>query len=294
MHAREWISPATCLYIIQKLVIVFETVRRTPFEHPVLDYQWQIAPMMNPDGYNKSHYDNRLQRKNGRPLNLMSGYDMKLNRGCLKSCKINPDECLGVDLNRNFPSGFGQGYESFEIDSNLICSDVYKGPTYLSEPETQALHNYILRIRKNILSAISIHCYSMVISYPNGWMKKGDKNQVTGKDLNRFKSFVKTTNTFLNYKTGFVYEVFGEEGVSGGATDDYYYNYHDIKISLTLELDPDSSTSNGFVISPKKIIPIANKLWKTFQLIADKMKDFKEELMELNKRYEQKKLHPYV
>ena len=23
-----------------------------------------------------------------------------------------------------------------------------------------------------------------------------------------------------------MYEVFGEEGVSGGATDDYYYNYH--------------------------------------------------------------------
>ena len=28
------------------------------------------------------------------------------------------------------------------------------------------------------------------------------------------------------FRTGFVYEVFGEEGVSGGATYDYYYNYH--------------------------------------------------------------------
>ena len=42
--------------------------------------------------------------------------------------------------------------------------------------------------------------FFFIVLFLQGWMKKGDKDQVTGKDLNRFKSFVKTTNTFLNYK----------------------------------------------------------------------------------------------
>ena len=42
--------------------------------------------------------------------------------------------------------------------------------------------------------------FFFIVLFLQGWMKKGDKNQVTGKDLNRFKSFLATTNTFLNYE----------------------------------------------------------------------------------------------
>ena len=89
----------------------------------------------------------------------------------------------------------------------------------------QVLDDLIVSIYKFYQSYIISKCsFSMVLAQPNvsfdghiqmkvcdgdfffivlflqGWMKKGDKNQVTGKDLNRFKSFLATTNTFLNYE----------------------------------------------------------------------------------------------
>ena len=40
-----------------------------------------------------------------------------------------PGGCLGVDLNRNFPSGWGEGHKTFVVDSSLPWTGVYKGPT---------------------------------------------------------------------------------------------------------------------------------------------------------------------
>ena len=40
-----------------------------------------------------------------------------------------PGGCLGVDLNRNFPSGWGEGHKTFVVDSALPWTGVYKGPT---------------------------------------------------------------------------------------------------------------------------------------------------------------------
>ena len=36
-------------------------------------------------------------------------------------------DCLGVDLNRNFPSGWGKGHNSFVLESSQPWSSVYKG-----------------------------------------------------------------------------------------------------------------------------------------------------------------------
>ena len=95
IHAREWISSATCLYLIQegriliwvneqvkchhsnyivssknfqfkfslsqKLVLIFdnksmiESMDSLSKYLPLLNYQWQFVPLLNPDGYQKSH-----------------------------------------------------------------------------------------------------------------------------------------------------------------------------------------------------------------------------------------------
>jgi hypothetical protein len=44
-------------------------------------------------------------------------------------CDENPEDCLGVDLNRNFPSGWGLGSTKFMEDSSLPCMEMYKGQT---------------------------------------------------------------------------------------------------------------------------------------------------------------------
>ena len=49
IHAREWISPATCIWIIDKLV----TSYRTDAEITALidKYDWKFIVITNPDGY---------------------------------------------------------------------------------------------------------------------------------------------------------------------------------------------------------------------------------------------------
>ena len=86
-------------------------------------------------------------------------------------------------MNRNFPSGWGEGHESFVRESNEPWQSIYKGsflkailsksstrilpgPHPLSEPETKALHKHMEKIRPDVLSAISVHSYGKDIYYP--------------------------------------------------------------------------------------------------------------------------------
>ena len=64
---------------------------------------WYIAPLLNPDGYEYSHTDDRMWRKNRSPPPPGS-------------------RCYGVDLNRNWDViGFGAG-----ATSSNPCSETYK------------------------------------------------------------------------------------------------------------------------------------------------------------------------
>jgi murein tripeptide amidase MpaA len=77
MHAREWASPPTVLYLLHQL-IENPTSRAELLEN--VDYL--IVPMNNPDGYEHSRNVARLWRLNRRNITAT---------------------CVGVDLNRNFP-----------------------------------------------------------------------------------------------------------------------------------------------------------------------------------------------
>ncbi len=72
----EWIAPAVVTYIIGKLMS-FE-----PKDKDILDnIDWVFLPVVNPDGYEYTHTEDRLWRKS--------------------RSKHNGDECIGVDLNRS-------------------------------------------------------------------------------------------------------------------------------------------------------------------------------------------------
>ena len=63
-----------------------------------------------------------MHRKNRRPLKAMNLTD-EMEAHC-----DDEGNCEGVDLNRNFPSGWGQGFTEFKRESPQPWQSIYKGP----------------------------------------------------------------------------------------------------------------------------------------------------------------------
>jgi carboxypeptidase T len=69
--------------------------------------------------------------------------------------------CWGVDLNRNYGYEWGHNNGS----SGDPCSETYRGTVAFSEPETQAVRDFV-QARTNITLLISLHTYGELVMYP--------------------------------------------------------------------------------------------------------------------------------
>ena len=118
IHAREWIAPASVTYIIRELV---ENRSKLPKE--LLDLDFYILPVFNPDGYEYSHTNDRMWRKN----------------------RSGNGRCLGADINRNFDFKFGGRGTSGDP-----CSEIYRGKSASSELETQSLMKFTLGLKGSL------------------------------------------------------------------------------------------------------------------------------------------------
>jgi len=141
IHAREWIAVSTVTYMLNKLVTGY-AANDARIKNLVDKADWYFVPVLNVDGYKFTHTTKRDWRKNRRPAARRGG-------------------CEGVDLNRNFDHSFGGAGTS--PDS---CSDSYRGAAAFSEPETQAVRDFVLRHASDLKAFITIHAYSQMWFYP--------------------------------------------------------------------------------------------------------------------------------
>ncbi|KAJ8302919.1 hypothetical protein KUTeg_019315, partial [Tegillarca granosa] len=111
IHAREWISPATVIYMTAQLLDKYDS---DPNIADMVDkFNWYIIPVFNVDGYEYTFTTDRMWRK------TRSKYSGHL--------------CHGVDPNRNWDFHWNEGGTSRDP-----CSDTYSGPSAFSEIENAA------------------------------------------------------------------------------------------------------------------------------------------------------------
>lgn len=236
IHAREWVSPMTAMYIADRMIENYST---DPAIFDIMNTtEIIVIPVQNPDGYEFSWASaaNRLWRKNRR---------------------TNADGSIGVDLNRNF--GFQWGGLGASTTPN---NDTYRGTSAFSEPETQIFRDFV-SANPQIKSHIDFHSYSQLILTPWGW------TDALPPDADIFRTItgamearIEAVNG-LNYVAGPTYTTIYP--ASGGAHD---WTYGDRNIlGMTIELRDQGQT--GFVLPADQILPCAQENFEGVLILAD-------------------------
>ena len=223
IHAREWIAGMTTMYAADEMLDQYATNGQVA---NVLDNtEFVVVPVVNPDGYEYSRNVDRFWRKNRR------------NNG---------GGSFGVDLNRNFGFNWGPGFNGSSGNRN---SNIYRGPSAFSEPESQALRDLFLDDQQ-IVSHIDFHSFGQIIAGPWGYTLE---NPPLVDILDRQASLMSDAIREVN---GEVY-VWGDDtnvlGIANGITNDWVYGDQGA-FSYTVELRPESSNP-GFDLPASQIIP---------------------------------------
>lgn len=145
-HAREWVATQMAMRLITYLTANYQTDRR--ITRLLNTTEIWVIPVGNPDGYEYTFTTERLWRKNLRDND---------GDGVITLAD-------GVDINRNFASHWGLDDEG---SSGIPSAGTYRGTAPHSEPETQALVDFINRM--NFSFTVTYHTYGDLILYPCGW-----------------------------------------------------------------------------------------------------------------------------
>ncbi|MDP6159175.1 MAG: M14 family metallocarboxypeptidase, partial [Phycisphaerales bacterium] len=219
-HAREWISPMTTINIADSLADGYGV---DPTITALLDkLEVIVIPVINPDGFEYTY---------------ASGGD----RYWRKNRRNNAGSCEGVDLNRNWDADWNGG----ESTSTDPCSDIYVGPSPMSEPEVAALGNYCLS-HGNIRAQIDFHSYSQLVLEPRGYTTvpppDWDELHAVGGAISdaiaavHGKYYTHDNPCYILY-------------CASGTLIDWPYEQYDA-LSFTIELRPGSGDPGGFDPSP--------------------------------------------
>ncbi|XP_078343356.1 carboxypeptidase B-like [Oculina patagonica] len=259
IHAREWISPATCMYLMRQLL------NSTGNDQEIADmlktFEWFFLSVLNVDGYDFTHKEDRLWRKNRRVLN---------------------SSCIGVDLNRNFYSvQWGTGKCSKDL-----CCEVYPGDRPFSEKESSNVANYLAKRSSELVAFFDIHSYSQMWLSPWGW--KDD-----------MPTEYSQMETLMSAAADAIYNTSGKQYYYGptfstiyptyGDTVDYVYDKLNVVHSYGLELRPGDDDPNGFLLSACEIIPTGREIMAALKAITPILTKEKETVVEKNRKEEKRR-----
>lgn len=189
IHAREWIGHELS---IEFVMYILDNISIDPTLEAFLDKATvYMVPCANPDGfvYSQTHFS--FWRKNRR---------------------VNMDGTYGVDLNRNFSVGFTK--------STLSSSNIYSGPEPFSEPETNALKNFIQN-HPNITIALDYHSQGNVF-FPAHDFRHEDNIDTT--DLNTLCANMADKIKKISDREYGIHQGKPPANLIGGSGREFYYS----------------------------------------------------------------------
>ncbi|MEO0483869.1 MAG: M14 family zinc carboxypeptidase [Planctomycetota bacterium] len=239
-HAREWVNPATTMYIAEQFCATYGA---DPQATRILDaLEILVVPLINPDGYVYSWQNSgtRLWRKNRRD---------------------NGDGTRGVDLNRNwdiFHGGPGA--------DNITSSDIYHGPAAFSEPETAALRDYLFD-QNLVVGHLDIHSFSQLILWPwgYGFVSPPAEDEALLTTLGQAMAQAIQQESGVSYTPQQSVDLYP----ASGTCSDWFYDQG--VYSYTIELRDTGSF--GFVLPPEQILPTAREHFEAVLVMCDAFVD---------------------
>ena len=219
-HAREWISVEVPLLFAQYLL---ENYTNDPqVQRAVNGSQIYILPLQNPDGLEFSIHTYQMWRKNRR---------------------YNGNFSWGVDTNRNYGYMWGYDDNGSSPDPN---SYTYRGTGPFSEPETDALRQFLLAHPPK--GSLSFHNFSQIILIPWGYTfapapDAFEMNEIAGEMAYR-----------IYQVNGRLYNYGSSEALylTNGDTCDWIYGTFGAP-AFTIELPPEYMVFGGF-FTPEEMI----------------------------------------
>ena len=213
-HSREPLGMMNLMYFVQYLLEKYD--EDSELNYLINNREIWFIPVVNPDGY----VYNELIEPNGGGMHRKNRLDTNCGNG----------DNRGVDLNRNY--GYGWGSDDTGSSPNP-CSATYRGESEFSEPETQAVRDFIIEHQfKNVL-----HYHSYWNTYIHPW---GDGSLPDEPDLTTLTEIGQEMARYNGFTVGTGFATIGY-GVNGDAVD-WTYGDQDI-ISYVPEV---GSTSQGF------------------------------------------------
>lgn len=229
IHARE---PESMEHLIYFLYWLFENYQIDPIATYILENrELYFTPVLNPDGY----VYNETTNPNG--------------GGMWRKNRRNNGGSFGIDLNRNY--GIYQYWNSSNGGSSTSpSSDTYRGSSPFSEPETQAVKNFVNS--RNFSGILGSHTYGNYLIKPWAW-----QDPIPTPDDNKFNEYLADMSQYNQYTTGAPSETVGYF-VRGGA-DDWYYNDSAHSPHRIIAITPETGTT-GFWPTQAEIIPLAQEM----------------------------------
>ncbi|KXS20897.1 peptidase M14, carboxypeptidase A [Gonapodya prolifera JEL478] len=247
-HAREWISAAVSIYLLDSLVATLssETMPETVADLALTKFEWTVIPVMNVDGYIYTWEKDRMWRKNRQPNPSSSFFP-----------------CVGTDTNRNWDYRWNTGGSS-----RNPCSEAYLGPSPFSSQEPKAIADYVLSRKKagvDVKVYIDFHAYSQLWMSPWGYTCSDDtvdENRQVAAAQKAVKALAE-----VNGKRFAAGPICRTIYPASGSSTDWVYGTANVTYSYGVELR--DTGAHGFVLPASEILPSGKEMWAAVTALAE-------------------------